>query len=225
MDKYQNLYKLLGYQFKDVELLDVALTHRSVSADHNERLEFLGDSVLNFVIADVLYKQFPEIREGILSRIRSSLVKGDTVAELANELSIGDYIKMSAGEKKSGGHNRASILENTLESITAAIYLDSDMATVHRVVHSWYEDRLMNVSPDESHKDPKTRLQEFLQAEKIPLPTYEIESTEGVAHDQTFYVSCKVEGLEFCTSGTGSSRRKAEQDAAEKYLECIKHPL
>lgn len=224
-DKYRPLFKLIGYTFNDVDLLVTALTHRSVGSGHNERLEFLGDAVINFVVADILYKQFPEIEEGPLSRLRSNLVKGESIAEVASELGIGQYIKLSYGEKKSGGMSRTSILENTLESIAGAIYLDSNMRTVHRVVHSWYEDRLLEVSPDESHKDPKTRLQEFLQAEKMKLPVYTIEKTSGVAHEQIFTVSCQVEGLTFYTYGKGSTRRKAEQEAAKSFLECLKHPI
>jgi ribonuclease III len=224
-DRYGTLYKMLGYRFNDEDLLRKALTHRSVGSPNNERLEFLGDSIVNFIIADLLFKQFKETTEGTLSRVRSILVKGDSLAVMAQEFELGKYVVLSPGEEKSGGGERPSILADTLEAIIAAIYLDSNMKTVHQIVHAWYEDRLSELSPEESHKDPKTRLQEFMQSEKLPLPAYDIDYTEGEAHCTVFHVSCSVQGLDHKTKGRGSSRRRAEQDAAKKYLELLKHPL
>jgi ribonuclease III len=218
---YTPLYQLIGYVFQDEVLLKQALTHRSSGRLHNERLEFLGDAVINVVIAEVLYRQFPQCCEGVLSRLRSNLVKGETMAELALELGVNEFIHLSAGERKSGGRQRRSILENTLEALVGAIYLDADMMTVHHVVSQWYQDRLSEVSLDESYKDAKSRLQEVVQARQSPLPQYNIIATFGEAHARIFYVGCKVQGLNFCSTGIGASRRKAEQEAAENFLLCL----
>ena len=213
-----NLCRQLGYQFDDLTLLENALTHRSASAINNERLEFLGDSILSFVITTELYKRFPELDEGKLSRLRASLVKGETLAELARELSLGDYLRLGSGELKSGGFRRDSILADSFEALLGAIFLDSDIETIQSLILSLFTDRLATVSPDTSLKDPKTRLQELLQAEHKELPEYSVEEVAGKAHEQEFKVSCRVDGLKHVTIGIASSRRKAEQVAASKAL-------
>ncbi|MDW6018855.1 ribonuclease III [Vibrio plantisponsor] len=209
----------LTYQFKDPELLDLALTHRSANGKHNERLEFLGDSILSFVIADDLYHRFPKINEGDMSRMRATLVRGHTLAELGREFELGDYLKLGPGELKSGGFRRDSILADAVEAIIGAIYLDSGTEVVRSIILSWYQTRLDAIKPGVSQKDPKTRLQEFLQGRRKPLPVYTVTNIKGEAHNQEFTVSCDVAGIGMPVIGKGTSRRKAEQAAAETALE------
>lgn len=209
----------LGYRFKQQELLEQALTHRSVGSTNNERLEFLGDSILSYVISVELFQRFPDVDEGRLSRIRASLVKGDTLALLARELSLGDYLRLGPGEMKSGGFRRSSILADAFEAILGAIYLDSDISVVRQITLRLFGKRLAQVNPDTALKDPKTRLQEFLQSRRLPLPNYEVIKVSGKAHAQTFTVSCDAEGLDEPVVAEGSSRRKAEQTAASLILE------
>lgn len=211
------LAKKLNYKFNNPELLEQALRHRSTGLTSNERLEFLGDSALNFIIADILYTQYPKYEEGILSRLRANLVNGKTLAEIAKELNIGDYLQLGAGERKSGGTQRTSILADTCEAILGAIYLDSNIKICKKIISKLYKTRLKNLSTDKP-KDPKTTLQEMLQSKKLPLPTYEIIKIEGAAHAQIFNIKCKVPGIKKTTIGIGSNRRQAEQDAAEKFL-------
>lgn len=218
----ERLQKKLGYQFHNLDYLTQALTHRSAAAKNNERLEFLGDSILNFTIGKALYDKFPKANEGELSRMRATLVREQTLAIIARQFDLGEYLKLGPGELKSGGHRRESILSDCVEAIIAAISLDQDMATAMAKVQDWYEDLLKNISPDDSQKDPKTRLQEFLQGRKLPLPEYEVLDIKGEAHNQTFRVTCKVINVEEVFIGTGTSRRKAEQNAAEKVLAMIK---
>jgi len=213
------LEKRLGYQFNDSELINLALTHRSANGKHNERLEFLGDSILSFVIADDLYHRFPKVNEGDMSRMRATLVRGHTLAELGREFVLGDYLKLGPGELKSGGFRRDSILADAVEAIIGAIYLDSDIEVVRKIVLSWYKSRLDAIQPGVSQKDPKTRLQEFLQGRKKPLPVYTVTNIKGEAHNQEFTVSCGIEGISDPVVGKGTSRRKAEQAAAELALE------
>ncbi|CAM2871169.1 MULTISPECIES: ribonuclease III [Vibrio] len=213
------LEKKLTYQFKDPELLDLALTHRSANGKHNERLEFLGDSILSFVIADDLYHRFPKINEGDMSRMRATLVRGHTLAELGREFELGDYLKLGPGELKSGGFRRDSILADAVEAIIGAIYLDSGTEAVRGIILSWYQTRLDAIKPGVSQKDPKTRLQEFLQGRRKPLPVYTVTNIKGEAHNQEFTVSCDVAGIGMPVIGKGTSRRKAEQAAAETALE------
>ncbi|WCE30171.1 ribonuclease III [Vibrio sp. SCSIO 43137] len=213
------LEKRLGYQFNDNELINLALTHRSANGKHNERLEFLGDSILSFVIADDLYHRFPKVNEGDMSRMRATLVRGHTLAELGREFVLGDYLKLGPGELKSGGFRRDSILADAVEAIIGAIYLDSDIEVVRKIVLSWYKTRLDAIQPGVSQKDPKTRLQEFLQGRKKPLPVYTVTNIKGEAHNQEFTVSCGIEGISEPVVGKGTSRRKAEQAAAELALE------
>jgi len=215
------LSRALNYQFKDAALLEQALTHRSVSSHNNERLEFLGDAVLGCVIADELFQRFPKASEGELTRLRASLVKGDTLAKIGHELELGDCLRLGSGELKSGGHRRSSILACAVEAIIGAAWIDSGFDAARALVARLYESRLAEVSPAAAHKDPKTRLQELLQSRKQPLPVYELLAVEGEAHDQTFRISCKVEGEARAVEGSGSSRRKAEQDAARRAYEMI----
>ncbi|MCP4186316.1 MAG: ribonuclease III, partial [Gammaproteobacteria bacterium] len=184
------LQKIIGYEFKDPGLLELALTHRSAGGRNNERLEFLGDSILNHVIADMLFRRFPESREGELSRMRAALVKGDTLAEVAREMPLGEYLKLGSGEKKSGGHRRASILADALEAILGALFLDGGYVECEGCVHKLFEARLKRLSP--GAKDAKTRLQEFLQHRGEPLPEYAVVETAGADHDRQFKVTCQI---------------------------------
>lgn len=212
--------RALGYPFQQTEWLLLSLTHRSVSGSrNNERLEFLGDSILNFVVADYLYQQFPQEKEGRLSRLRASLVKQDTLAELARDLKLGDYLLLGPGELKSGGYRRDSILADAVEAILGAIYRDcGDMRICEQRVLAWFGDRLEKVGQESSIKDSKSRLQEWLQSRRQPLPTYTVVSIEGEAHNQHFCVECSVPGLTEVTRGEGPSRRYAEQEAAQAAL-------
>ncbi|MDO4697404.1 MAG: ribonuclease III [Pasteurellaceae bacterium] len=215
----ERLQKKLGYQFTHLDYLKQALTHRSAATHNNERLEFLGDSILNFAIGKALYEKFPKANEGELSRMRAALVKEQTLAIVARQFELGEYLKLGAGELKSGGYRRESILSDCVEAIIAAIYLDSGIEQAKLHVYRWYEQLLNEMKPGEAQKDPKTRLQEFLQSRKLPLPTYEVIDIKGEAHNQTFKVSCKVEKVEQLFIGTGTSRRKAEQQAAQQVIE------
>ncbi|MFM2480228.1 ribonuclease III [Celerinatantimonas sp. YJH-8] len=216
------LQRSLGYTFKNHQLLTQALTHRSANAHHNERLEFLGDAILSWVIADALYQQFPQSPEGDLSRMRATLVKGKTLAEFGREFQLGDYLYLGPGELKSGGFRRESILADAVEAIIGAIYLDSGRDVIQPLLLKWYESRLSTIKPGNDQKDPKTRLQEYLQGQKLPLPEYDVVEVHGEAHNQQFTVSCKVELIDQPIQGTGTSRRKAEQDAARRILEEFK---
>lgn len=212
------LCKKLGYQFARAELLRAALTHRSAGKDNNERLEFLGDAILSFVVADELYHRFPGAAEGQLSRLRASLVRGETLAELARECALGDTLKLGSGELKSGGFRRDSILAGALEAVIGAVYLDGGYDVCRALVLGLYGERLNGVRLDDGVKDPKTRLQEYLQARGLPLPEYRVQAVTGKAHDQHFTMECLVSGLDGPVVGTGGSRRKAEQDAARQAL-------
>jgi ribonuclease-3 len=212
------LARRLGHQFSDPSLFELALTHRSCGKRNNERLEFLGDSILNFVIAEALYAKFPSAREGQMSRLRARLVKGETLSEIARELEIGDYLRLGSGELKSGGFRRDSILADAVEAIIGAIYLDSDLDCARGFILSWYEKRLQALDLNETLKDSKTRLQEFLQSRREALPKYELLSVEGEAHAQTFHIRCEVGLLKEATEGVGNSRRQAEQEAAKAAL-------
>jgi ribonuclease-3 len=217
--KLQQLEQVLGYPFNDKDLLLLALTHRSCGSRNNERLEFLGDSVLNHIIAEALFRQFPDAREGELSRMRASLVQGETLTKVARELGLGEYLVLGSGEMKSGGHRRASILADTLESILGAILMDANMEVCRARVFDWFNDRLKAVSPERVGKDAKTTLQEILQGRAEQLPDYQLIRTEGEDHCQQFTVICELpdDGQQF--AGKGSSRRKAEQVAAQAALE------
>ena len=177
------LQKKLGYTFKQNELLLQALTHRSASSKHNERLEFLGDSILSYVIANALYHRFPRVDEGDMSRMRATLVRGNTLAELAREFELGECLRLGPGELKSGGFRRESILADTVEALIGAIFLDSDIQNIENIILKWYENRLAEISPGDKQKDPKTRLQEYLQGRHLPLPSYVVVQVQiGRAH-------------------------------------------
>jgi len=210
---------ITGYTFRQQDLLEQALTHRSFSRTaNNERLEFFGDSILNLVISKYIYRQFPDADEGELSRIRASLVKQETLALVAMDMGLGAHIHLGGGELKSGGYRRASILADVLEAVIAAIYLDSDYQQTETVILKLFQIYLQNLPDAAELKDSKTRLQEILQARKLELPEYEVEQTRGKSHNQVFTVSCNIAMLELKTSGSGSSRKKAEQQAATKML-------
>ncbi|WP_263078790.1 ribonuclease III [Endozoicomonas sp. Mp262] len=221
-EKIAHLERRLGYEFSDKGQLALALTHRSCGSRNNERLEFLGDSIVNFIIAEALYEQFPDAREGQLSRLRARMVRGATLAELGREFELGDFLRLGSGELKSGGYRRESILADAVEAIIGAIYLDAGMETCRSRVRSWFEQRLAVLSTtDQQNKDPKTRLQEFLQARQKSLPLYRVSSITGEAHDQVFTVVCELDCLDQDTLGEGPSRRGAEQQAARKALKLL----
>ncbi|QLK87094.1 ribonuclease III [Arsenophonus endosymbiont of Aphis craccivora] len=217
----KQLQRKLGYTFKQIELLKQAFTHRSASSSHNERLEFLGDSILSFVIANDLYHRFPKVDEGDMSRMRATLVRGNTLAELAREFDLGECLRLGPGELKSGGFRRESILADTIEALIGSIFLDSDIQTTEQIVLAWYDTRLIEISPGDKQKDPKTRLQEYLQGRHLPLPSYLVVQVRGEAHDQEFTIHCQVSGINEPVEGVGSSRRKAEQAAAEQALKIL----
>lgn len=218
---FDKLALKLKYQFKDVKLLRMALSHRSANVENYERLEFLGDSVLDLIIAEALYKHYPFLPEGILSRYRSRLVCEASLVALAKQFELGDYLVLGPGELKSGGARRESILADSMEAIMGAIYIDSDFDTVKTLILTWYHDILHSVHSEDEGKDPKTTLQEYLQSKKIPLPRYYMLNVEGDLHDQSFYVRCEVAELNLVAEGTGASRRRAEQSAAKQILELI----
>jgi ribonuclease III len=215
------LVRLLGYQFKTPALLTQALTHRSFSGNNNERLEFLGDSVLNFIIAHQLYQRFHKLPEGDLSRLRAQLVKESTLSEIAFSLNIGDALRLGEGELKSAGWRRPSILADALEAIIGAVYSDGGFASAETLVLKLYAEKLDTIDPKIIDKDAKSQLQEYLQGKKIDLPDYNMVSIEGEAHAQTFKIECVVEKLNITTMGEGTSRRVAEQQAAQSALEKI----
>jgi ribonuclease-3 len=208
----------LGYEFQDETLLKRALTHRSAAGPHNERMEFLGDAVLQLVISEYLYENRPDTREGRLSRLRSRLVKDSTLAAVGAQFGFGDHLRLGSGEKKTGGHRRESIIADAVEAIFAAVYLDAGMKAAREVIFTVLGERIDRLPQGGELRDPKSRLQEFLQAKKIALPDYQMERVTGKAHAQTFEVSCRVAELELKSNGKGSSRRAAEQAAAEAML-------
>jgi ribonuclease-3 len=209
------LCKKLGYVFKQPQLLQRALTHRSYAPEHNERLEFLGDSILGCVIAKHLYSNYPQLSEGELSRLRSNLVREETLATLAQQLELGGHLRLGEGELKSGGFRRPSILADVLEALFGAVFLDGGFADVERVVLDLYLPYLEQTDVQMLGKDAKTLLQEYLQGKRIPLPTYSVIATQGEAHAQSFQVECVIPSLKISTRGTGTSRRNAEQQAAQ----------
>lgn len=213
------LEQALGYGFADPKLLQQALTHRSAAGQHNERLEYLGDAVLSMVVAEDLYLRFPMVHEGDMTRMRASLVKGVTLAEIGRELALGEVIRLGPGELKSGGHRRDSILADAVEAIIGAVYLDGGIEQAKPLIHRLFASRFAAIQPGVRQKDPKTRLQEYLQARRKPLPEYQVVSVEGDAHNQKFTVRCLVSELAEAVVGTGTSRRKAEQEAASQALE------
>lgn len=217
----RHLAARLGYSFLNEELLEEALSHRSAAGRSYERLEFLGDAILNFVIAEALFQRFPRAGEGQLTRLRARLVRHETLAELARELDLGTHLRLGGGELKSGGRERDSILADALEALFAAIYRDGGLEPCRATIKRLFETRIRGVSLEDSGKDPKTRLQEYLQAKQLPLPEYAVVQMSGAAHRRAFTVSCRIEGLAQEVRGHGPSRRKAEQDAAARALELL----
>lgn len=212
------LSRKLGYQFKNLELLKLALTHRSSEEANNERLEFLGDSIVNFVVAEALFLQFPNAQEGNLSRWRATLINRDSLGDMARHFEVGRYLRLGPGELKSGGHERQSILSCAMEAIIGAIYLDGGFHAVQERIMKWYESALEAISYTKNGKDPKTQLQEYLQSRHMSLPVYTVTLVEGEAHQQSFVVECYVEDVKEKAEGKGTSRRRAEQDAAQNML-------
>ena len=212
------LDKTLHYRFQDASLLLQALTHRSASGANNERLEFLGDAVLDFVISDAVFKRRPDADEGDLSKLRASLVKDTSLAKLAADLGIGKHLVLGSGERKTGGHRRESILADALEAIFGAVFLDSGFAAAAEIIERVFAQRLEDLPNADDLRDAKTRLQEWLQARKMALPDYELLSVTGKAHRQRFSVSCTVSELSQTTEGESTTRRKAEQQAAQRML-------
>lgn len=216
-----SLAQRLGHVFSDPALLRTALTHRSFGQPNNERLEFLGDGILDCVIAAELYARFPELPEGDLSRLRANLVRQDALHGLALELDLGSQLRLGEGELRSGGGSRPSMLADALEAVFGAIYLDAGFETAYQVIQRLYQEKLGELKPGQFQKDPKTRLQEWLQGRKKPLPRYQLLETRGAAHEQSFEVACDIDNPRLRTLGTGSSRRIAEQNAAEQALKAL----
>ena len=216
----------LAYEPRDLALFIAALTHRSASGDNNERLEFLGDAVLNLVVAEHLYRAFPDCTEGDLSRLRARVVSSEPLAEVAASLHVGDVLRLGSGELKAGGFRRKSILADALEALVGALFLDGGLDVARRVVEALFQGRIAALPPPDALKDAKTRLQEYLQSRGFPLPRYSVERVEGEQHAQVFWVLCQVHDLgprsgpktSVSAEGSGSSRRRAEQEAAEKVL-------
>jgi len=215
------LEKAIDYKFNNISLLKDAVTHRSAGANNNERLEFLGDSILNFVIAADLFERYPKSSEGDLSRLRASLVNKEGLYIVSQELKLGDYLILGSGELKSGGYRRNSILADTVEAVFGAVYIDNGFDCCRTLILQLYHYQLENIPDADSLKDPKTRLQELLQSRKFGLPEYEVVDIVGKAHNQQFSVSCKIDKLDLLTQGKASNRRKAEQQAAEKIISLV----
>ncbi|MFN3715455.1 MAG: ribonuclease III [Thiobacillus sp.] len=212
----QRLQQALGHTFTRADLLVQALTHRSYASINNERLEFLGDSVLNCSVARALYDAFPNLPEGSLSRLRANLVRQETLAEIAAELKLGEVLRLGEGELKSGGFRRPSILADALESLFGAVFLDAGFDAAQRVVRGLFDPLVAKIDPSASGKDAKTQLQEILQSRRLPLPEYRLVDTRGEAHDQSFIVECVLTRPARITRGVGKSRRAAEQEAARE---------
>lgn len=222
MDKAQTWLKsTLDYEFSDIGLFQQALTHRSASGESNERLEFLGDAVLDTVVSEMIFRAQPNSAEGDLSRLRSSLVNDKSLANLAVEIGLGDLLILGSGERKTGGHRRDSILADALEALFGAVYLDAGFEASRQVIETAFGKRLYELPDPRDLRDPKTRLQEWLQARQMALPVYELISVSGQAHQQTFEVQCSVDGTHQSANGIGSSRRQAEQRSAKDLLKLL----
>ena len=215
LHQFENLLK---YEFKNKNLLALALTHRSFKGDNNERLEFLGDSILNFVVAELLFKKFPQSVEGDLSRLRSELVKASTLSEIGSEINVGDFLRLGEGELKSAGWRRPSILADTVEAVIGAIFIDGGIGDAQSIIKRWLDNQIETIDPKKVKKDAKSLLQEFLQSKKIALPEYEVGSIEGEAHSQSFIIHCHIPALGISEEGGGDSRKIAEQVAAKNAL-------
>ena len=219
LDKLQ---QLLNHKFSDPDLVRLALTHRSANKLNNERLEFLGDSLLGYIVAEILFEIFPQANEGELSRLRAMLVNKTTLAEIAREIDLKNFIQLGSGEKKSGGDNRDSILADAIEALIAAIYLDGGINSCKSLIEDWIADRIATESVVEQQKDAKTKLQEMMQAQGLSLPFYSVLEISGEAHEQNFLVECRVDVMTEPQKGTGSSKRNAEQQAANVMLTKLK---
>ncbi|MEY4295610.1 MAG: hypothetical protein RLY82_1298 [Pseudomonadota bacterium] len=216
------LQERIGYTFQNVMLLQQAMTHRSFSSEHYERLEYLGDAVINVIVSDLLYQALPNLPEGQLSRIRSNLVKQDSLHTLALKLGLSHCLRLGEGEAKSGGAKRPSILADSLEALLGAVYLDAGYETAQRIAKVWLEDIRVDMNMSQTAKDPKTELQEWLQARKMPLAVYTVIGTVGAAHEQSFHVECTLPSLKKTERGSGNTRRAGEQDAAQAILKTLK---
>ncbi|MBL1140909.1 MAG: ribonuclease III [Proteobacteria bacterium] len=214
--------EFVGYQFKNQALLSLALTHRSLGNSNNERLEYLGDAILDFVITEYIYHEFPDSDEGELTRLRASLVKGEKLAEIANEIKLSESLKLGAGELKSGGWRRDSILANTVEALIGAVYLDSGIESCRHFILNLYQNHLKSIDPTNIKKDAKTRLQEYLQSRKQSVPTYKVIDELGTSHQPEFTVSCQINLIAEPIIAKGTSKRKAEQAAAKKAISLLK---
>lgn len=217
----RRLARALGHPFAREDLLLLALTHRSASAANNERLEFLGDALLGFAVAEALVSRFPDADEGTLSRMRAALVKRESLAQIARALSLGDYLRLGAGELRTGGHTRDSILADALEAVLGAVYLDSGFSRARAVVLDLFRTAMEQQSESRTSKDPKTRLQELLQSRHRPIPDYEVLAIGGTQHEQSFTVRCVLSDDGSASRGEGTSRRRAEQAAAQAMLDTI----
>jgi len=217
------LVRQLAHEFANKSLLIQALTHRSYGIPNNERLEFLGDGVLNCIVAHMLYQRFPKLPEGDLSRLRAHMVKESTLSEIALTLSLGEHMRLGEGEMKSGGWRRPSMLADTMEALIGAVFLDGGFAAAEAVVVRLYAPLLDQLDPKAVGKDPKTLLQEYLQGRKLALPEYNLLATEGEAHCQTFRIECRIPALRVSATGEGGSRRAAEQQAAAEAYRMAKH--
>ena len=221
----RQLSDLFKYQFNDVSLLELALSHRSYQHNNNERLEFLGDSILNFTIAESLYQKFKTLPEGDLSRLRASLVKSESLAEVAKSIKLGDFILLGEGELKSAGWRRPSILADTFEAIIGAIYLDGGFEEARKFILNFFQTQIESIDPKRIVKDAKTTLQELLQSRKLMIPEYKVIKIEGEAHNQVFFVQCEISQLRIQTEGSGTSRKLAEQEAAMVAIEEVKQKI
>ncbi|MDG2376994.1 MAG: ribonuclease III [Woeseiaceae bacterium] len=219
------LKQTLDYEFEDSDLLQRALTHRSASGRNNERLEFLGDSVLQLVVSELVFDERRGASEGRLSRLRSTLVKDQTLSEISAELGLGKYLVLGSGEKKSGGYRRLSILADALEALFGAVYLDRGFDAARRVIYNAFGERVRDLPEEGELRDPKSLLQEYLQGRHLPLPVYSMEKVSGKAHKQFFEVSCTTTKPELKTAGSGSTRRDAEQQAAVAMLAVVEKEL
>lgn len=220
-NQINQIENVLGYSFNDKKLIEIALTHRSAKGNNNERLEFLGDGILNFITAELLFKRFSELSEGDLSRLRSQLVKASTLSEVATKLNLGEFLKLGEGELKSAGWRRPSILADSVEAIIGAIYLDDGLEKARLFIEKWFNDHIKAIDPKKVYKDDKSILQEFLQAHKTDVPEYIVVNIDGEPHAQTFHVQCTIKKLNIKVIGKGSSRKIAEQNAANSALKSL----
>ena len=221
-EQWEKLFNIIGYRFNDKKLCLQALTHRSYGSENNERLEFLGDALINSIISNELYFKFKNSNEGVLTKLRVRMVRGETLAKIAQGFGLSEYLRLGKGELKSGGLSRQSILENTLEAIVGAIYLDSDYLETQKTVLNWFKD-LINDLDEKCLKDPKTRLQEYCQANAMELPVYNLDKVTGNSPDQVFYVSIEHKSSSVKEKASGNSRKIAEQIAAEKLLKIMEN--